>query len=244
MLSGRSAVPVLPYGVVYLPNFLTVAESQRLVNETDKLTLSHPFLIQKTRNESGVAFSNMFMTHAGKWTYYGEGHKGEKNTFIERPDAISIPPVLFEYSKRAVEAALDKSPGAFNRPPFETLDGGKDDAFTALFNFYPRQWGALRMHRDIAEESSKPGTALYPVISFSVGDTGTFLITPDEVPDDRDREVKEAIQIELRSGDAILFGGKARTIRHGILAIDKTGVREQQGLKMVDGRLNITLRTL
>jgi len=49
--------------------------------------------------------------------------------------------------------------------------------------------------------------------------------------------------LELRSGDVLLFGGAARLIRHEVKGV-KPEVPRPKNLRMVAGRLNITLRGL
>ncbi len=49
----------------------------------------------------------------------------------------------------------------------------RDGHFATLMNLYPRGWGKLAPHRDVGEPSlTLPQPKMYPVVSFSVGDTG------------------------------------------------------------------------
>ncbi len=89
------------------------------------------------------------------------------------------------------------------------------------------------MHADTDEDhaSLSEGRA---VLSFSVGDTADFLFSSSS------KDPEHADKIMLRSGDALIFGGPARKVFHGIAKIHH-GTAPRQ-LQMRPGRLNITLR--
>lgn len=88
--------------------------------------------------------------------------------------------------------------------------------------------------RDEREESLRRGL---PVVSFSLGDTATFLYGDQ-------RDINKAQEVELESGDALIFGGKSRHIFHGVSSIiPNTAPKwliEETG--MLPGRLNLTFR--
>lgn len=185
-----------------------------------------------------------------------------------------VPVVVMELAARAVAEALRASPGAFDSPPFpaalsarvseidfpnasvrardvdrgagsevaSSAEGADGSVFTMLANYYPRSWGCLSVHSDRSER------APFPVVSMSVGDVGVFALYPRAVFRDGGWDNGPAIDIELRSGDAILFGGASRLIRHEVKAIREVGMgglaARPPGLCMVPGRLNVTLRTI
>ena len=97
----------------------------------------------------------------------------------------------------------------------------------ALVNFY--QAGArMGMHQDRDERSHAP------VVSLSLGDTGRFRLGN---PDNRGRPWCD---IDLHSGDLLVFGGPSRLAYHGITRIlPGTGPTD---IDLHHGRLNITLR--
>lgn len=97
----------------------------------------------------------------------------------------------------------------------------------ALVNFYDPT-AKLGMHQD------KDETAPDPVVSFSVGDTGIFRIG---TPQARGRPY---VDVELHSGDAVVFGGASRLAFHGVPRI--VPATAPPSLDMAPGRLNITLR--
>ena len=94
-----------------------------------------------------------------------------------------------------------------------------------LINFYG-PGARMGMHQDKDEEAFDA-----PVVSLSLGDTALFRYGG---LDRRD----PTRSIRLNSGDAIVFGGPARLIHHGIDRL----VAGSSGLLPGGGRLNLTLR--
>jgi alkylated DNA repair protein (DNA oxidative demethylase) len=108
---------------------------------------------------------------------------------------------------------------------WEELSGYPDRPDACLVNFY-EPTARMGMHQDKDEEEFDA-----PVVSLSLGDTALFRYGGLDRKDPT-RSVK------LRSGDAIVFGGPARLIYHGIdrLAAGTSDLLPQ------GGRLNLTLR--
>ncbi len=94
-----------------------------------------------------------------------------------------------------------------------------------LINFYDPQ-ARMGMHQDKDEEEFDA-----PVVSLSLGDTALFRYGGLERRD-------PTRSVRLRSGDAIVFGGPARLIYHGI---DRLSPGSSDLLPQ-GGRLNLTLR--
>lgn len=108
---------------------------------------------------------------------------------------------------------------------WEALSGYPSPPDACLINFYEPS-ARMGLHQDKDEEEFEA-----PVVSLSLGDTGLFRYGGLDRKDPT-RSVK------LRSGDAIVFGGPARLIFHGIDRINAgTSDLLPQG-----GRLNLTLR--
>ncbi len=108
---------------------------------------------------------------------------------------------------------------------WKELSGYPDRPDACLVNFY-EPTARMGMHQDKDEEELDA-----PVVSLSLGDTALFRYGGLDRKDPT-RSVK------LRSGDAIVFGGPARLIYHGIdrLAAGTSDLLPQ------GGRLNLTLR--
>ena len=205
------------------------------MSAADEMALKLPWAIPEVLTPFGGGkrgFGNLYGTQAGsKWI--GTTKK------YEPMEGSVIPPVILQLSQRAVEEALTKA--RTSSPPldvpFKAHPQGlspPEKFFTVLANLYPPGWGTIAGHSDTTEVDSKEGGAKHPVVSFSVGDSADFVLEP---------EGQDPITITLRSGDAILFGGEARLIKHGIPKPPKAGPRPR-GLGMVGGRLNITVRVL
>ncbi|MEV7194236.1 alpha-ketoglutarate-dependent dioxygenase AlkB [Streptomyces sp. NPDC093510] len=102
-----------------------------------------------------------------------------------------------------------------------------DEAYDiALVNFYDAD-ARMGMHRDSDEKSAAP------VVSLSLGDTGVFRFGNTRT------RTKPYTDVELRSGDLVVFGGAARLAYHGVPKVLPGTAPPELGLT---GRLNITLR--
>ncbi|MEE1611817.1 alpha-ketoglutarate-dependent dioxygenase AlkB family protein [Microvirga sp. CF3016] len=108
---------------------------------------------------------------------------------------------------------------------WEELSGYPHPPDACLINFY-EPTARMGMHQDKDEEDFAA-----PVVSLSLGDTALFRYGGLERKD-------PTKSIRLRSGDAIVFGGPARLIYHGI---DRLTAGSSDLLPQ-GGRLNLTLR--
>ncbi|MEV6106623.1 alpha-ketoglutarate-dependent dioxygenase AlkB [Streptomyces sp. NPDC051940] len=123
-----------------------------------------------------------------------------------------FPAWLGELGREAVEAA-------YGRPSADAFD-------IALVNYYGDD-ARMGMHQDKDERSEAP------VVSFSLGDTCVFRFGNTE---SRGQPYQD---VELRSGDAFVFGAAARLAYHGVPRVRPGTAPPELGLR---GRLNITLR--
>lgn len=98
---------------------------------------------------------------------------------------------------------------------------------TALINYYDAD-ARMGMHQDRDERS------LAPVVSVSIGDTCRFRFGNTE---NRNRPYED---IELMSGDVLVFGGPSRLAYHGVPKVLSDTAPEECGL--TTGRINITMR--
>jgi len=97
----------------------------------------------------------------------------------------------------------------------------------AIVNFY-EPGARLGLHQDGEEPSDAP------VVTISLGDTCTFRMAGV------DRRTGPFTDVELRSGDLLVFGGSNRRIFHGVpKVIDGTS---PEWLDLPPGRLSITIR--
>jgi alkylated DNA repair protein (DNA oxidative demethylase) len=97
----------------------------------------------------------------------------------------------------------------------------------AIVNLYP-DGAKLGLHQDGEEPSDAP------VVTISLGDTCTFRLAGV------DRRVGPFVDVELRSGDLLVFGREQRRIFHGVPKVLRGTAPE--GLGLPAGRLSITVR--
>lgn len=125
-----------------------------------------------------------------------------------------FPAWLGEWARRAVARAYG-----------EPCDVRYDIALVNLYEAGAR----MGMHRDSDEETDAP------VVSFSLGDACVFRFG---TPEGRGRPWTD---VELRSGDAFVFGGPSRLAYHGVPRVRPGTAPPESGLR---GRLNVTVRAL
>jgi alkylated DNA repair protein (DNA oxidative demethylase) len=124
-----------------------------------------------------------------------------------------LPADLVELSRRAVADAYGAGP--------------RYEPDAVIANLYA-PGAKLGLHQDGEEPSDAP------VVTISLGDTCTFRMAG------LDRRTGPFTDIELRSGDLLVFGGPNRRIYHGV---PKVAVgTAPDGLDLPPGRLSITIR--
>jgi alkylated DNA repair protein (DNA oxidative demethylase) len=110
---------------------------------------------------------------------------------------------------------------------FGSVEGAAYAPDAAIVNLYA-PGARLGLHQDGEEPSAAP------VVTISLGDTCTFRLAGV------DRRTSPFTDLELRSGDLLVFGGPSRRIYHGVPKVrDGTGPAE---LGLPPGRLSITVR--
>lgn len=239
-------------GIVLLRGFLTRAQCEEVVKATDEVSLTLPLTIPEVKSifDGSDAFSNLWMTFAGLvwdglnknkndgYKEYSENwSKGEGERVVS---AAPVPPCVKDFAKMAIEKAIAEHPGCFDHKGWKcTAAGWSNGSFTTIFNYYARRsWSKLSPHRD-SHEPSLGKNEFWPVVSFSVGDSATFSFYFKYTNLENTGPATTAV---LHSGDVLLFGGDSRLVPHSV-GCPEHGKR-QNGLKMVEGRLNVTLRRL
>ena len=87
-------------------------------------------------------------------------------------------------------------------------------------------------HLGLHQDGEEPSDA--PVVTISLGDTCVFRMAGV------DRRTRPFTDVELRSGDLLVFGGSNRRIYHGVPKVIDGSAPE--GLGLPPGRLSITVR--
>ncbi len=111
------------------------------------------------------------------------------------------------------------------REAWENLAHYPHDPEACLVNYYAPS-AKMGLHQDRDEEDFDA-----PIVSLSLGDTAVFRIGGTE-------RGGKTISLKLNSGDALVFGGPARLVYHGIDRI-LAGTSNVLGS---EGRVNLTLR--
>eukprot|EP00397_Hematodinium_sp_SG-2012_P014498 GEMP01014740.1.p1 GENE.GEMP01014740.1~~GEMP01014740.1.p1 ORF type:complete len:738 (+),score=182.95 GEMP01014740.1:50-2263(+) len=210
-------------GCVVLENFINFETQQKLVDMLREIGLqsngwySDHFAGGQKASVMRVSLGAHWDAPSGKW-------------MDKRADGTTnphIPPELVELYKLGVRQGSNALPKRCK--PFPT-DG---KCAIAIVNFYNHQ-AKLGVHQDKTEsrESIQRGD---PVISICLGDDCDMSYSMEPPTS----TVKPKIA-RLKNGDAIIFGGVARLMWHGIhKIIPHTGPPE---LNLIPGRLSITLR--
>ncbi|GHC52323.1 alpha-ketoglutarate-dependent dioxygenase AlkB family protein [Streptomyces flavofungini] len=155
------------------------------------------------------------------WHWYPYGYA---RTVVDG-DGAPVKPMpgwLAELGRAAVRAAYGDDAGHGDGP----ADGDPVAYDIALINFYDAD-ARMGMHRDSDERSTAP------VVSLSLGDTCVFRFGNTET------RTRPYTDVELRSGDLMVFGGASRLAYHGVPKVYAGTAPPELGLT---GRLNITLR--
>eukprot|EP00808_Paulinella_micropora_P000270 g45311.t1 len=180
----------------------------------------------------------------------------------QRVEVPRLPSSLLQYATQACEKA--NATLAAKRMDLYP----KDEPDICLVNFYEPHSGRLGVHQDRDETPSSLRRGV-PVISFSIGDSADFVYgaTREEAEKEAEKDgastrrtsqqsasqssvtsrkasSKDASYtagvVTLKSGDALLFGGEARMVYHGVTKIYPNTT--PYGLVMRPGRLNLTFR--
>jgi len=210
MLFPRPVVEVAS-GAVHLPDWLDLATQQRIVREA-RDWVRPPAPMRRIRLPNGGVMSVGIVSLGWHWVPY----KYLSNAIdTDGAPVKPLPRWLAALGQSAVDAAYGEGSGMRYRPD------------CALVNFYD-DTAKLGLHQDHDELTNDP------VVSFSLGDACTFRFGNTE------NRGKPYTDIELRGGDAFVFGGPSRMAYHGVPRTHPGTGDPATGLDR--GRINITLR--
>lgn len=188
---GRA--PIQRQGFSYLPHFISIPESEALI---DFFAGLHPIWEQRHQKNSaerggGVRRLTRPVYWLGAWQFASLGYYAEPNYRTHR--CVRAEPFPPEMS--AILERLDSELRDFHGEPTEPSLPN-----TCLINYYgrevgkgvPRDYARLRMHRD-----GEPG----PVIMFNIGQAGLIeFLDPDKSPDPEFRLWNRHRSIAIISG--------------------------------------------
>ncbi|MCE7079124.1 alpha-ketoglutarate-dependent dioxygenase AlkB [Streptomyces sp. ST2-7A] len=203
-------VTIVP-GAVHLPGWLD-DDRQRDLLAACREWARPPAGLRTVRTPRGGTMSARQVCLGWHWSPY------RYSRHVVDGDGAPVKPFPTRLDALAREAVAATGPDG-PVVPMEAYD-------IALINFYDAD-ARMGMHRDAEEHSDAP------VVSLSLGDTCVFRFGN---PENRGRPYTD---VELRSGDAFVFGGPARAAYHGVPRVRPGTSPAWLGLT---GRLNITLR--
>lgn len=198
-------------GAFHLRAYLTLAEQTRLASRCLDLG-ARPAGFYSPTLQSGGRMSLQMMCLGRHWnakTYRYEATRSDHDGLPVQ----ELPDDLAQLARRvAAEVGMAFEPDI------------------CLVNLYPES-AKLGLHQD-RDESPESLAAGIPVVSLSVGDTAEFLLGG--------LARKDPVEtLELRSGDALVFGGASRLRFHGIAAIHPHTAPAEL---VIEGRLSLTFR--
>lgn len=199
-------------GAVRIAAWLDTA-AQRALVEAFRAWSIPPAGLRQPRVPSGHLMSVRSVCLGWHWQPYVYSRTADDT---DRSPVKPIPAEIVALARRAVAEAYGESSAAARAyaPDAAIVNLYEDDA-------------RLGLHRDAEEPSDAP------VVTISIGDTCTFRFAGV------DRRTAPFTDVELRSGDLLVFGGPIRRIYHGVpKVLPGTGPLEL-GLR---GRLSITVR--
>ena len=197
--------------VVHVPDWLGACEQGDLVADFRRWALP-PAGLRHPRMPTGHLMSVQSVCLGWHWRPYAYSTTADDT---DGAPVKPLPPDLIALARQAVSDTFGADVAATFRP----------DA--AIVNLYA-PGARLGLHQDGEEPSDAP------VVTISLGDSCTFRLAGP------DRRTAPFTDIDLRSGDLLVFGGVNRRIFHGVPRIaDGTAL---PGLGLPPGRLSITVR--
>jgi alkylated DNA repair protein (DNA oxidative demethylase) len=208
-LFPRTRAEVAP-GAVHLPDWLDAARQRDLLDAC-RAWARPPAGLRTVHTPGGGTMTARQVCLGWHWYPYGYART------VADGDGAPVKPFpawLGELGRAAVSDALGAE---------EAAAAAYD---IALVNFYDAD-ARMGMHRDSDEKSAAP------VVSLSLGDSCVFRFGNTE------SRTRPWTDVELRSGDAFVFGGPSRFAFHGVPRVHPGTAPAGLGLT---GRLNVTLR--
>ena len=209
---ARMRREVLP-SVVHVPAWLGLPAQQALVEDFRQWALP-PAGLRHPRVPTGHLMSVQSVCLGWHWQPYAYSRTADDT---DGAPVKPLPPEIFELARAAVDTAYGA--GGPEAAPY------KPDA--AIVNLY-----APGAHLGLHQDGEEPSAA--PVVTISLGDACTFRLAGV------DRLTGPFTDIEMRSGDLLVFGGPSRRIYHGVPKV--VPGTAPPGLGLPPGRLSITVR--
>jgi alkylated DNA repair protein (DNA oxidative demethylase) len=208
----RTRREVLP-GAVHIPDWLDV-HAQRDLVEQFRVWALPPAGLRHPRVPTGHLMTVQSVCLGWHWYPYAYTRTADDT---DGAPVKPLPAEIVDLARAAVGAAYGvESPEAARFAP---------DA--AIVNLYG-PGARLGLHQDGEEPSDAP------VVTISLGDACTFRLAGV------DRRTAPFVDLDMRSGDLLVFGGPTRRIFHGVPKVFAESAPYDIGLP--PGRLSITVR--
>jgi alkylated DNA repair protein (DNA oxidative demethylase) len=200
-------------GIVHVPDWLDL-DAQRAIVAEFREWARPPAGLRHPRVPTGHLMSTQAVCLGWHWYPYAYSRTADDT---DGAPVKPLPASIDVLGRAAVAAAYGAdSPEARSFVP---------DA--AIVNLYP-DGAKLGLHQDGEEPSDAP------VVTISLGDTCTFRFAGV------DRRTGPFLDVELRSGDLLVFGREQRRVFHGVPKV--LPGTAPAGLGLPPGRLSITVR--
>jgi alkylated DNA repair protein (DNA oxidative demethylase) len=199
-------------GAVHLPDWLDQPRQRELVEACRGWASQGPGMRAATLPNGGQMSVRMVCL-GWHWVPYRYSRTRDDQ---DGSPVAPVPDWLVELGRQAVADAHDDATCTYSPD-------------IALINYYDAD-ARMGLHRDADER------ALDPVVSLSLGAPCLFRFGNTE---NRGRPWTD---VELRSGDLVVFGGPSRLAYHGVPKLLPHDPADLPDIGLRDGRLNITLR--
>jgi DNA oxidative demethylase len=206
----RTRVEVLP-GAVHIPDWLDLDAQRGLIEQFRRWALP-PAGLRHPRVPTGHLMTVQSVCLGWHWYPYAYSRTADDT---DGAPVKPLPVEIVDLARRAVGDAYDEDAATAYAP----------DA--AIVNLYGPD-AHLGLHQDGEEPSDAP------VVTISLGDACTFRLAGV------DRRTGPFTDVEMRSGDLLVFGGPTRRIFHGVPKV--LADTAPHGLGLPPGRLSITVR--
>jgi alkylated DNA repair protein (DNA oxidative demethylase) len=202
--------------VIHIGGWLTSGEQRGLVEQFREWSRP-PAGLRHPRMPTGHLMSVQSVCLGWHWQPYAYSRTADDT---DGAPVKPMPPELMALARRAIEDSGLSSGLSSGR-------AARYEPDAAIVNFYA-PGAKLGLHQDGEEPSDAP------VVTISLGDPCTFrLAAPD-------RRTGPFTDVQLESGDLLVFGGRNRRIYHGVPKVFDGAA--PAGLGLPPGRLSITIR--
>jgi alkylated DNA repair protein (DNA oxidative demethylase) len=208
----RERAEVLP-GAVHVPDWLDLHAQRHLV-EQFRTWAAPPAGLRHPRVPTGHLMTVQSVCLGWHWHPYAYSRTADDT------DGAPVKPV----PRSLAALARDAVATAYGADDREAAAFAPD---AAIVNLY-----APDAHLGLHQDGEEPSAA--PVVTLSLGDACTFRLAGV------DRRTGPFTDVEMRSGDLLVFGGPTRRIFHGVPKV--LPGTAPAGLGLPPGRLSITVR--